>query len=92
MEMKDIPLEKRTAKFVCVLTCILKNGEIITVRGETKGRIAEKTGTMGGLTFGPVFIADEFGRIMNDLTKEELKHTHREKALIKLLNILKGDN
>lgn len=92
MEMKDIPLEKRTAKFVCVLTCILKNGEIITVRGETKGRIAEKPGTIGGLTFGPVFIADEFGRIMNDLTKEELKHTHREKALIKLLNILKGDN
>lgn len=91
-EMKDVPEKDRTAKFVCVLTCILKNGKIITARGETKGHIANKPGTMGRLTFGPVFIADEFGRIMNDLTNEELKHTHREKALINLLEILKGES
>lgn len=89
-EMKGVPKEKRTAKFCCVLTCVLPNDEMITARGETPGSIAMSPGTMGKLTFGPVFIPDEYGRIMNDLTPEELKHTHREKALIELLSTLES--
>lgn len=89
-EMKDVPKEKRTARFCCVLTCVLPDDEIITARGETVGSIAMSPGTMGKLTFGPVFIPDEYGRIMNDLTPEELKHTHREKALIELLSTLES--
>ena len=88
-EMKDVADEKRTAKFVCVLTTILKNGEIIVARGETKGKIAQTPGPMGKLTYGPVFIPDEFGKVMNELGPDELKHTHREKALEELLNKLK---
>ena len=56
----------------------------------TKGSIAEKIGTMGGLTFCPVFIPEGTNKVMNDLTDEEKEHTHREKAfkeLIKKLNI-----
>ena len=41
-ELKDVPENKRTATFVCVLTAILENGEIISVRGETKGSIWKK--------------------------------------------------
>ena len=84
-EMKDVQDEKRTAKFVCVLTTILKDGKVIVARGETKGRIAKKAGPMGKLTYGPVFIPDEFGKVMNELTPEQLKHTHREKALQELI-------
>lgn len=91
LEMKDVPLEKRTARFVCVLTCVLKNGEIITSTGTTEGFIATKPGTMGKLTYGPIFIAKDYNRVMNDLTKEELRNTHREKALIELLNKIKGE-
>ena len=39
-ELKDVPDEKRTAVFVCVLTAVLTDGQIISVRGETKGKIA----------------------------------------------------
>lgn len=89
-ELKDVPMKKRTAKFVCVLTAILKDEKTIVVRGETKGKIATIPGPMGKLTYGPVFMPDEFeGRVMNELTAEELKHTHREKALIELLKELK---
>lgn len=84
-EMKDVPDEKRTAKFVCVLTTILKDSKIIVARGETIGKIAKQPGTMGKLTYGPVFIPDEFGKVMNELTPKQLKHTHREKALTELL-------
>ncbi len=85
-EMKNIKDEDRTAKFVCVLTAILENGEKIVCRGETKGKIAKEKGTMGKLTFGPVLIPDGFNKVMNDLTEEELGETHRPKAWRELLN------
>lgn len=82
-EMKDV--KDRTASFTCVLTAILPNGEKIVCKGVTKGRIAEKCGTMGKLTFGPVLIPDGFDRVMNDLTEEEIGTTHRQKAWKELL-------
>ncbi len=85
-EMKNVSDENRTAKFVCVLTAILKDSKVIVARGETKGKIAKTPGPMGKLTYGPVFISDEFGKVMNELTPEQLKHTHREKALQELIN------
>ena len=88
-EMKNVVDENRTAQFVCVLTAILKNGQVIVARGETKGKIAKAPGPMGKLTYGPVFIPDEFGKVMNELGPNELKHTHREKALTELLKELK---
>ena len=63
----------------------LKNGEIISVRGETKGSIATKPGLMGKLTYGPVFVPEKFGKVMNELTDEEMGETHREKALKELV-------
>ena len=89
-EMKDIPKEKRTAQFVCVLTALLPNDEVIVAKGITRGSIAEEIGTMGGLTFCPVFIPEGTNKVMNDMSDEEKEQTHREKAfkeLIKKLNI-----
>lgn len=87
-EMKEVNDRKRTAKFVTVLTAVLSSGEILTVRGEVTGHIAEKPGTMGKLTYGPVFIPDGFNCVMNDLKDEELGNTHREKAFLKLIETL----
>ena len=91
-EMKNVKKENRTAKFTCVLTAILPNGEKVVSKGITKGRIAEKCGTMGKLTFGPVFIPDGFDRVMNDLTEEEIGMTHREVAWKELLNKISNIN
>ena len=88
--MKGVKKEDRTAMFVCVLTVIMPNGEKLVIRGETKGIIAEKPGTMGKLTYGPVFIPQGFNRVMNDLTDEELGTTHREKAFLELFKRLEG--
>lgn len=87
-EMKNVPKEKRTAEFVCVLTAILPNEEVIVAKGITKGSIAEEIGTMGGLTFCPVFIPQGSDRVMNDMTDEEKEQTHREKAFKELINKL----
>ena len=87
-EMKDVEEGKRTAKFACVLTTILENGEKIICKGETKGKIALKCGTMGKLTFGPVLIPDGYDRVLNDMTEEEIGHTHRQLAWKELLTKL----
>lgn len=79
---------ERKARFICVLTAVFPNGEIKQVRGETNGTISKKPGTMGKLTFGPVFIPEGFDRVMNDLRDEELGATHREKAFLELLKII----
>lgn len=88
-EMKAVNDTKRTAQFVCVLTAILPNGKEIVVRGETKGKIAEELGTMGKLTYNPVFIPEGFNCVFNDLKDEDLGVTHREKALLQLVEKLK---
>ena len=84
-ELKDVPKEKRTAKFVCVLTVIMPNGESFLVRGETKGTIPFKPGTMGKLTYNPVFIAEGFDKVMSEIPDEELGKTHREKAFLEVI-------
>jgi len=88
-ELKDVSFEKRTAYFECVLTAVLPNNKKIIAKGITKGKIAMEAGTMGKLTYGPIFIPEGFNRVMNDLTDEELGYTHREKAFIEIINKLK---
>jgi len=44
---------------------------------------------MGKLTYGPIFIPEKFGRVMNELTQEEMGETHREKALKELVKKIK---
>ncbi len=89
-ELKDVPDEKRGATFACVLTAILKNGEIVSCRGETRGKIVRVPGTMGKLTYGPVLQPDGLDRVINDLTEEELGLTHRDKAWLELVNKIKN--
>ena len=84
-ELKDVPKEKRTAQFVCFLTAILPDDTIITAKGVTEGSISETIGTLGGLTYCPVFIPKGLDRVMNDITDEEKEHTHREKAIKELI-------
>ena len=88
-KMKDVPEEKRTAMFVCVLTLIMPNGKIYVERGETLGKITKTPGPLGKLTYGPIFIPNGFNKTMNELSDEELGETHREKALNRVIEDLK---
>lgn len=89
-EMKDTRSSNRRAKFVCVLTAIMPDNEEIVVRGENEGYILEEATVMGKLTFDPVFVPDGFNKPMVELDDKDLGCTHREKAFIKLVEILKN--
>lgn len=84
-------LEDRTCKFVCVLTAILPNGEKLVARGECKGTIALEHGTLGGLTYGPVFIPEGFDKPMGDMEEDEYAsvHNHRDLAMNELMQKFK---
>ena len=83
--------EDRSCKFVCVLTAILPNGENIVARGECNGTIALEHGTLGGLTYGPVFIPEGFDNPMGDMEEEEYAsvHNHRDLAMNELMQMFK---
>ena len=90
--MKEyINLKDRTCRFVCVLTAILPNGEKIVARGECKGTIALEHGTLGGLTYGPVFIPEGFDKPMGDMEEDEYAsvHNHRDLAMNELMQKFK---
>lgn len=87
-EMKGVEEEKRKAKFVCVLTAIMPNGEVITSRGETLGRIAENYTKLERLTYDPIFIPNGFNRAKVDIEESELGDLHREKAFEELIKKL----
>ena len=79
-EMKDIPKDKRTARFVSAICCVLSKDEVITVRGECVGEIAFEPSGEGGFGYDPIFLYE--GESFALLTPEEKDSiSHRGKAL-----------
>ena len=85
--LKDVPAEKRGAKFVCAMVYLNKLGETLcTVRGECKGKIAFNPSGKNGFGYDPIFIVDGGHLTMAEMS-EEIKNTisHRAVALQKIL-------
>lgn len=83
---------ERKAEFVCVLTSYLKDGKKIVTKGICKGKIAERFNKLGGLTYSPIFIPENFDVPMSELNAEEYQkaHNHREIAFANLIKKLKN--
>ena len=86
--------EDRSCTFVCVLTAVLTDGEVIAARGECKGTVAKKPGKLGGLTYIPIFIPEGFDKPLSDLDEKtyEATHNHRNLAVKELLKEFKKRN
>lgn len=78
-ELRDVPMEKRDAKFVSVITCVFPDGREFTVRGECHGKIGfERSGT-GGFGYDPLFIGQDgipFGMLSSE-EKDAISHRGR---------------
>ena len=80
--LKDVPLEKRTARYVAAIACVLPNGESFTVRGTCEGKILFAGEGEGGFGYDPFFYTEEYGKTMASITPEEKNAiSHRGKAL-----------
>ena len=73
--LKDVPMEKRTARFVSAVACVFPDGREFTVRGECEGKIAFELKGDKGFGYDPLFISELgcFGEI-SDEQKDSISH------------------
>ncbi len=92
--LEGIPSEKRTARFVCVIS-IAQNGIILdTVKGACEGRIAFAPRGSSGFGYDPLFISPHHDKTFAELgpaVKDRTSHRYRalRKAKESLERILK---
>ncbi len=78
--LREVPEEKRTARFVCAICCVLPNGDLLTARGECPGKIAFAPRGTDGFGYDPVFLTGK--KTFAELSAEEKDNiSHRGKAL-----------
>jgi XTP/dITP diphosphohydrolase len=88
--LKDVPLKKREAKFICAIA-IANNGHIIkTIQEDCKGLIAFEDRGKYGFGYDPLFLIPKYDRTFGELGLEvKDRMSHRSKALKKARAFLK---
>ena len=79
--MKDVPKDKRGARFVCAIT-LVSDDSVITARGECEGEINYAPIGENGFGYDPVFYVEKFDKTTAEMLPEEKNAiSHRGKAL-----------
>ena len=80
-ELKGVPEQKRTARFICVLA-VARDGRILhTFRGTAEGVILDAPRGQNGFGYDPLFYFPQIGKTFAELTAEEKAHySHRGAA------------
>lgn len=80
--LDGVPVEKRTARFVCAIAAVLTDGTVYTVRETIEGYIGYEERGENGFGYDPIFMVPEFDCTTAELTMEQKnKISHRGKAL-----------
>ncbi len=93
-ELRDIPEERRTARFVCVLALAAPKSHNMkewTVRESCEGHISFSLKGQNGFGYDPIFFYPPFGKTFGEIDREtKATVSHRGKALKKLAQWLPG--
>jgi XTP/dITP diphosphohydrolase len=85
-QLADVPDERRTAHFACVVAFCHPDGTEVLVRGEMRGRIVRAPRGVGGFGYDVVFEADDAPGVttaeLSPVDKDAI--SHRGKALREL--------
>ena len=75
-------MDDRYGEFVCVIACVLPDGEEFTVRGVTGGELLCEYHGEGGFGYDPLFYLPEYGKTYAEMTAEEKNAvSHRARAI-----------
>ncbi len=88
-EMQSVPMEKRTARFVCVLALAEKGKETVITEGYCEGKIALHPAGENGFGYDPIFIPEGYTNTLAELNpsvKQEI--SHRRHAMDQLQALL----
>jgi len=78
--MRDIPWDRRSARFKCVIAIATPQGQVTLCHGECSGLIALEPRGSNGFGYDPIFYFPELGRTMAELPlkmKNQLSHRAR---------------
>lgn len=81
-ELKNIPFEDRTARFVCVIAVVFPDGKEILSRGIVEGRISLEEKGDNGFGYDCMFIPNGYENTFGELSSD-IKNSisHRSRAL-----------
>ena len=81
VELAQVPDEKRTARFACVIALCRPGDEPMTFRATCAGRILKAPQGAGGFGYDPVFRVEGLNKSFAELTlKEKNRISHRARA------------
>ena len=83
--ISDVEYEKRTARFVSVITMVYPDGETIFARGEVEGHLVLDERGDSGFGYDPLFIPVGYDKTFGELSSD-IKNSisHRANALVAL--------
>ncbi len=85
-ELRGVPREKRTGRFVCVLAAARDGKTLGTFRGVAEGIILDRLQGEGGFGYDPMFYFEAMQKTFAELTPEEKsRYSHRGAAFRKFL-------
>ena len=91
-ELRDVPEEKRTARFICVLALCaprLRGGEQCTAQGSCEGLIGFAPKGKNGFGYDPLFFFPPLNKTFGEIDQQtKIAVSHRGKALKRLLEVL----
>ena len=87
---ENVPDGERQAQFVCVITLVTPEGQVIQARGEAHGELLRAAAGEGGFGYDPIFYYPPLGKTFAEIPAEEKnKVSHRAVALKLLYEKLK---
>ena len=87
--VKDVPEEKRTARFACAVAAVFPDGTEKVVRENMEGRIAYESAGANGFGYDPIFYLPEYGCTSAELSPEDKNAiSHRGEALRRIREVL----
>lgn len=90
-ELEGVAVERRSARFRCVVTLARAGNLLGTVEGVIQGHIAEKPRGTGGFGYDPVFIPKGYNRTFAEMAPEEKNSlSHRGRAFRALKKLLEN--
>jgi XTP/dITP diphosphohydrolase len=86
-ELRKIPPQNRTARFVCVIAAA-RDGQILNIfRGQAEGTMLDSLRGAGGFGYDPLFYFPSIQKSFAELTPEEkAKYSHRGAAFRQFLD------
>ena len=91
--LKDVPEEKRSARFICAVAAAFPDGQSKVIRGTMEGSIGYEIKGENGFGYDPIFCVEKYGCTTAELSEEQKNEiSHRGKALRAMKEKLAKEN